>query len=1296
VIDRLVRCLVTGTDLTAEEILDVLWLSALRGAYQDQVALDRGREQPGQPESPDDSDHASTPFPEQDAAAPVLDADEARLPLRLAGGPPTAETREGTPAREAGFAAPRPIRDSLALPRALRRLRQIRTPGRRPQLDIDATVEATALADGRLIPVFTRPAERALDLALVVDGGAAMRIWDDTFDEFEQLMTQTGAFRTVSRWRLMTDGHAPVITDPSGAPHPPSRLVDPSGRRVVFVATDASGETWYAAGPWAALAEWSAAMPTALIQVLPPQYWSGTALGEPYLIARAPRPAAPNRDYDRKLAWWAQDPGGLPLPVVTLGPDTLQAWAQAAVSGTAWVPGITATPPDAGYAPSAVAAQAGAHELVDDFLARASPAAERFARILASAGTLSMPLIAVLQERLASGTGVTELAEILSSGMLLTAGPPDRPLLRFRPGVREVLQRGVTTFEEWDAYEAMTSYLEEHPVLGGKVGVLVPDPAGHAQLDPAQQPFADLHEHLATRLGLRAAAAKGDDAAQPVLAAGPVDSESPEDGGIPAMSESPVFAVTTAVLDGRLLVVAASLDGSVRAWDFGTDPPAGRVLTRQSGPVYAAACAEQAGQPLIVCGGEDGEVQVIGLRTGRVEYEFRPGGDDDDNEVTALAIVPAGRRLLVVSGWLDGMIRTFDLASGDPVGEISAHDEAVSALAAGEGAGRPLVVSVSSHDAAIKVWDLVAGEQVSVLTGSWAGVDAVAVASLSDGTLAVSAGGQDRQLHVWDLAHARQLASFDTSSSVHAVTLASVGGHDLILAGDTDGEIRTWQLASPELRAMPRGHAGGVNALATATVAGVPVAISGGVDGTVRVWDLATARQTGQAPSPGETEAAPYTLAMAADAMFPLMMRNIASETNAITDPVNAGIVSAPGCVVASPSWQNSATHMTQNYVYHWTRDAAIAALEMSRAHSAGTLPDNQPLINYVTFSQTCQQSQGDFDRACFYINGTQRQWTDQTDGPALQTLALLAMYPQLDGPTQSTAVTLVNANLDFLAGAYQGQTYNLWEEEYGYSFFARSVQLRCFQAIAANIIGITVPTWLPTALTWLTSALDSHWNGEVYQSVLPVPTDYRAPYDPNIDIVMAALYGAADPADTRLLATAGQLRSLWMDPPSKYFYPINGADQRRGIGPLLGRYPGDVYDGDTDQTIGDHPWSISTANFAEFLYLLARRILETADLPFDDLSADFFRRLGVSSDMSPEDVAVSLRTEGDRMLSALVFHSADYELSEQFDAVTGFVKGARDLTWSYAAFLSATRARARIGAISQQPARSAGRSVAE
>ena len=423
-------------------------------------------------------------------------------------------------------------------------------------------------------------------------------------------------------------------------------------------------------------------------------------------------------------------------------------------------------------------------------------------------------------------------------------------------------------------------------------------------------------------------------------------------------------------------------------------------------------------------------------------------------------------------------------------------------------------------------------------------------------------------------------------------------------------------------------------------------------------------------------EVAQVNLAMVGKFMFWLMFRNVASDGMVFDDPVNAGVVSSPGAVLASPSWENTATHVTQDYVYHWTRDAAIVATELAWAYSSGTLPDNQPLIDYVTFSQTCQQSAGDFDRASCYINGTQRPWTNQTDGPALQTLALLAIYRQLDTPTQAIAAQLINANLNFLEGAYQGQTYNLWEEAYGYSFFARSVQLRCFQAVAANTIGVTVPTWLPAALTWLTSALDSHWNGEVYQSVLPVPTDYRAPYDPNIDIVMSAIHGAESVTDPRLLATAAALRAQWADPSSKYFYPINGTDAALNLGPLLGRYPGDVYDGDTDDLVGDHPWALTTANFAELYYRLAAKISSSRTVPADALSATFLAQVGVTATTAPLDAAASLRAAGDAMLQAVVYHSDHLELSEQFDAVTGFEKSVSNLSWSYAAFLSAARAR--------------------
>jgi len=431
----------------------------------------------------------------------------------------------------------------------------------------------------------------------------------------------------------------------------------------------------------------------------------------------------------------------------------------------------------------------------------------------------------------------------------------------------------------------------------------------------------------------------------------------------------------------------------------------------------------------------------------------------------------------------------------------------------------------------------------------------------------------------------------------------------------------------------------------------------------------ATLTYSAVAPS---TSIGPSSLTSVAQYLFWLMFRNMASDGFVFEDPIRPGVLSAAGCVLASPSWENTATHVTQDYVYNWTRDAAMVAIEL--AH--GTLPTNQPLFDYVQFAQLCQTSVGDFDRASFLINGeTRPDWTDQTDGPALQTLATLALYSQLGAPTQAVATAVIAANLNFLENVYQGETFNLWEEEYGFSFFARSVQLACLEAISANALGIPVPAWLETAIPWLQNALQGHWNGEYYESMIPAPTD-KAPYDPNSDIVMAAIYGAIEVTDTKLLATAARLRSQWDDPASPHYYPINGADQQRNIGPMMGRYPGDVYDGDNDQSGDDHPWAVCTCNFAELYYRLAAEITAAGAVPFDGNSTEFFNQVGIASATTPAAAATALQAAGDQMLQAIIFHSDHFELSEQFDANTGYEKSVSNLSWSYASFLSAVRAR--------------------
>jgi glucoamylase len=394
-----------------------------------------------------------------------------------------------------------------------------------------------------------------------------------------------------------------------------------------------------------------------------------------------------------------------------------------------------------------------------------------------------------------------------------------------------------------------------------------------------------------------------------------------------------------------------------------------------------------------------------------------------------------------------------------------------------------------------------------------------------------------------------------------------------------------------------------------------------------------------------------------------LMLRNIAGREYRFLDP--RGAMSAPGCIIASPSYPANDPGTDQDYVHNWTRDAALTAIELAaQGHPLRELPND-----YVDFAAACQaaaQAAHDFARACFRVDGAVRDWSAQSDGPALQTLALLALWDALDDDHRRRARDLIAADVAFLLGAYTGATVTLWEEadRPGRSFFARSVQVRCFRAIADNTRAIPVPDGVQDAIAWLEAALDRHWDGEKYLSL-----EGGSPgYDPNIDIVLAALYGSVPASDPRLLATAAKLHAQW-SPSGDLAYDINGADDRdRGIGPLLGRYPQDVYDGDVygdPNTVG-HPWALCTCAFAELCY----RVAADEHAPSGDpVAAPFFAQVGAD--------AGELRAAGDRMLRAVVFHSDHLELSEQFDRATGFEKSVRNLTWSYSSFLSAVRARA-------------------
>jgi len=426
--------------------------------------------------------------------------------------------------------------------------------------------------------------------------------------------------------------------------------------------------------------------------------------------------------------------------------------------------------------------------------------------------------------------------------------------------------------------------------------------------------------------------------------------------------------------------------------------------------------------------------------------------------------------------------------------------------------------------------------------------------------------------------------------------------------------------------------------------------------------------------------------------MYALMFRNVASDGFTFSDPQapgNVGKDSKPGCVIAAPSFPAENPGTDQDYVFNWVRDGAITAMELAKADvplgPGGTI---QTLNDYVQFADLCHSNaQPTKGHACFTIAGECRPWTEQNDGPALQTITILTTYDRLDAGTQKIAQALVNANVAFLLRVYREPTTNLWEEHSGYGFFARAAQLRCFEEVlGTSVAGIDKPDGLRPAAEWLRAALDSHWDGGKYISLMADPGHGGAPsathpvveeYDPNIDIVQACIYGAVRCTDTRLLATAAQLRSQWEEGGTA-FYPINKVDRELALGPLFGRYPGDVYDGDAAHPVrGGHPWALSTCNVAELHYTLAAEIRSNGRIPFDHLSAPFFAQSGIVESTAPDAAAKALVATGDAMVGAVVYHSDHFEISEQFDGTTGYERSVRNLTWSYASYLSAMRARA-------------------
>ncbi|KAA1084931.1 hypothetical protein PGT21_032330 [Puccinia graminis f. sp. tritici] len=175
-------------------------------------------------------------------------------------------------------------------------------------------------------------------------------------------------------------------------------------------------------------------------------------------------------------------------------------------------------------------------------------------------------------------------------------------------------------------------------------------------------------------------------------------------------------------------------------------------------------------------------------------------------------------------------------------------------------------------------------------------------------------------------------------------------------------------------------------------------------------------------------------------------------------------------------------------------------------------------------------------------------------------------------------------------------------------------------------------------------------------------------------------------PSSDRVLATLDRLVEVF-----EQLYPINRSKQGTGI--AIGRYPEDEYDGVKSSSVG-HPWFLCTHAVAETTYLAISDFRKTVSIPvtrfnlaffsrfLPELGESFDRQTPLTIDRGTDEYAKLLNGMSkwaDRFLVDVTFKyfdSRDGRMSEQIDRNTGQMRGARELTWSYASLLSALDAR--------------------
>ncbi|CAL5871099.1 uncharacterized protein PFLUO_LOCUS5345 [Penicillium psychrofluorescens] len=396
------------------------------------------------------------------------------------------------------------------------------------------------------------------------------------------------------------------------------------------------------------------------------------------------------------------------------------------------------------------------------------------------------------------------------------------------------------------------------------------------------------------------------------------------------------------------------------------------------------------------------------------------------------------------------------------------------------------------------------------------------------------------------------------------------------------------------------------------------------------------------------------------------------------------------GIVVASPSKSNP------DYFYTWTRDSAMTLSMLIEQFLAGDTSLETTIHQYITAQATLQSvsnPSGDLSNGAGL--GEPKFNTDMTaftgawgrpqrDGPALRASALMAYGTYLINNGQTSLAKtniwpIVENDLNYVAQYWNQTGYDLWEEIQGSSFFTIAVQHRSLvsgstfaQSLGESCTGCD--SQAPQVLCFL----QDFWNGSSVISNLA--NDGRSgldansllgsihTFDPNAQCDDTTFQPCSSRALSNHKLVVDSFRSI---------YTINsGKEASEAV--AVGRYPEDSY-------MGGNPWYLNTMAAAELLYDALYQWNKQGSLSVTQISLPFFQSLVSSaaagnyssSSATYSSLTGAVKTYADGFMSIVEQYTpSNGSMSEQFSRDDGTPLSASDLTWSYAAFMTAVARR--------------------